>query len=78
LAAPFGDGIHLVGLDIAPGVYRKTDETGFCSWARLSSLTGEFTAHIEDRFSVEGDDVVIAASDTAFETSGCGMWEPVG
>lgn len=37
----FGPGIHLVGTDIEPGVYRTTGEITY--FARLSGLTGEFS-----------------------------------
>lgn len=37
----FGDGIHLIGTDISPGVYRASGGT-LCIWQRLSGLGGAY------------------------------------
>jgi hypothetical protein len=80
-AVAFGDGIWLVGTDMAPGNYRATiDSAGlfdFCDYSRLSDLSG---GTIEDYHeSGEGEQVLvtIAPTDFAFETNGCGEWTPV-
>ena len=71
--ASFGDGIHRVGTDIAPGTYRAPGGDT-CYWARLSGLSGEIGDVIANgRFS-PNPIVAIASSDIGFETSGCGTW----
>ena len=37
----FGDGTHVVGLDIQPGIYRAPGGDT-CIWQRLSGLSGEY------------------------------------
>lgn len=76
-ASQFTDGILLVGSDIQPGRYRN-DGGGFCYWARLSGVSGEFGDIITNN-NVQGQSVVdIASTDVAFESSGCGTWTKVG
>ena len=36
----FGNGTWLVGEEIAPGIWRNSDSSGFCYWARLSGHGG--------------------------------------
>jgi hypothetical protein len=73
----FGDGVHLVGVHIAPGRYRAEGVTG-CYWARLAGVTGGFSDILAND-NVDGTATVeIGASDAAFESSRCGEWAPVG
>jgi hypothetical protein len=77
-AAPrtsFGDGVWLIGVDIAPGTYRTTLKGGYCMWERLSGLSGTY----DDVIAFDSPDggqalVTIAPSDVAFSTDGCGEW----
>ncbi len=71
----FGDGTHLVGVDIEPGLYRASGSgRSFCRWERLSGLGGEFG----DTIGVGTSQLVeIKRSDKAFKVTGCGSWEPV-
>jgi hypothetical protein len=74
LATSFGVGTHLVGVDIAPGVYR-TDGGEGCLWQRLSGLTGDLDDILaNDR--VDGPVVVeILDTDVAFQSDDdCGTW----
>jgi len=65
-----GDGIFLVGDDIAPGEYRS--EAADCYWARLSGTSGDFEEIIANG---NGATVVtIAESDYAFESRLCDEW----
>lgn len=74
-AAQFGDGVHLVGIHIAPGRYRVENASG-CYYARLSGVSGGFGDIIANN-NVDGTVTVdIAASDFAFESSRCGTWDP--
>jgi len=71
-----GEGTFLVGADVQPGTYRGGGSG--CYWARLSGTSGGFNDIITNG-NVEGPTVVtIAASDKAFETSGCGTWKKIG
>ncbi len=73
-----GDGVWLVGSEIVPGVYRTVVPASSynCYWARLSGLSGGFGDIIDnDNWSAGATvTVAIAATDVAFESSGCGTW----
>ncbi len=72
----FGDGTYLVGSEIQPGTYRATGGS-FCSWERLSDLTGDHDAVIGREFAEGQSYVEISASDVAFSTDGCGTWSRI-
>jgi hypothetical protein len=74
----FGDGVHVVGEDIPPGLYFISEPTDHsCYWARLSGLDGE-SEQILENHSSEGPTVVeIRPPDVAFESSGCGTWTEI-
>jgi len=72
----FGPGIHLVGTDIEPGVYRTTGEITY--FARLSGLTGEFSDIIANEGSPQPPVLVeIKPTDVAFESIGTGQWTKI-
>ena len=73
----FGDGVFIVGLDIAPGTYR-TGTTDGCYWARLSGFGGDFEEIIANDLGDGQRLVTVAASDRGLETSRCGTWTKVG
>lgn len=77
-ATTFGDGVHLVGVDIAPGTYRNDDSSGGCYWERLSGFGGE---GIDDIIANEFTDaisiVTISPGDVGFSSSDCGIWTPL-
>lgn len=75
---PFSDGIYIVGADIAPGLWRNSDSSGFCYWARLSGFGGTLDEIIANRLSESIQTVRIAATDRGFETNGCGVWTRIG
>lgn len=71
----FGDGVYLVGVDVAPGRYRNSG-SGLCYWERSRDFTGEYEGII-DFDDVEGSVVVeIEATDVGFTSQGCGTWSP--
>lgn len=76
-----GTGTFLVGADVEPGTYRSAPADGslmaWCYWSRLSSLDGTLDSIIANDGGDGQKIVTIAASDAAFETSGCGTWERV-
>ena len=81
---PFGDGVWLVGSEIAPGRYRTAEPVMDCGWWRLSGFSGEYfhtgdVGLLEDLVDggyAEGGYAIaeIAASDAAFASYGCGEW----
>ena len=72
-----GDGMFLVGSDIAPGVYKATAaDSGSCYFARLHSGT---TSDIIDNGNVSGPVVVtVQPGDYALELNGCNEFHKVG
>lgn len=76
--APFGDGMYRVGRDIAPGLWRNSDSTGFCYWERLRGFSGEFDDIIANEFSNAPQIVRIAPTDVGFSASRCGIWTRIG
>ncbi len=72
----FGDGMYIVGTDIAPGTYKNTGDTG-CYYARLSGF-GNTTDDIIANNNTDNTAIVtIAASDKGFQSDGCGMWTKI-
>lgn len=71
--APFGDGVYIVGTDIAPGAWRASggDE---CYWERTSGFGGTLDEIVANDFSSGSAVVTIAANDAGFRTEGCGTW----
>jgi hypothetical protein len=70
-AREFGDGTHLVEVDIEPGRYRSTAEAGACVWQRVSNFSGEESALISADHMLIVD---IGPSDAGFSSRGCGTW----
>ena len=72
-----GDGVYLVGTDIQPGTY-VSDSPGYCSWYRLSSISGESNNIIDSDNSASGKQyVTIKPTDVAFKTLSCSTWRLV-
>ncbi len=72
----FGPGVWIVGVDIAPGLYRSAKGSG-CYWERLSGFSGTFGDIIaNDRLSYAAGAVVeIYPTDAGFNANGnCGQW----
>ncbi|MET0771559.1 MAG: hypothetical protein ABWZ82_00620 [Candidatus Limnocylindrales bacterium] len=69
----FGDGMFLVGEDIAAGTYRSAG-SGTCSWSRLSGFGGSADEVTAGAMGVGPQEVVIRGSDKGFASSGCGGW----
>ena len=71
----FGQGTHLVGEDIQPGLYRAEVASSFfplCTWSRSSGLDGSLGSTIATKIINEGFTYVrIKETDLAFESSGC-------
>jgi hypothetical protein len=72
-----GDGVYLVGTEVAPGTYRASSPGDYCYWERLSGLSGEFDDLITNGLGAADSTVTISGSDTAFSTDGCGSWQRI-
>jgi hypothetical protein len=72
-----GDGIYLVGTEVAPGTYRAESPTD-CYWERRSGLSGDFGDIITNGLGAGDATVTIRGSDVAFSSSGCGRWTRIG
>ena len=69
----FGEGTHLVGRDIQPGLYRTDGEISY--FARLSGISGELSDIIaNEAFPPSPVLVEIKETDIAFESQGSGTW----
>lgn len=75
-ASTFGNGVHIVGTDIEPGLYR-TEGGSNCYWARLSGLSGGFGDLIANGLPDGPASIAIQGSDAGFESSGCATWNRV-
>lgn len=74
-----GEGMYMVGVDIAPGTYRATsDGSGY--WARLKNASGELGGIIanDNVLSSTSTIVEISPGDAFFETNGFGQWKKAG
>lgn len=74
----FGSGTWIVGVDLAPGLYRNTGGES-CFWSRLSGFSGGTSETISNDFTDSIATVQIDASDAGFSsTNNCGNWSRVG
>ncbi len=70
LTSPKGDGFYLVGVDIAPGVWRSTGTADNCYW-QTSAATGGIVAN---HFGMSGGTAYVSASAFQVEFENCGTW----
>ena len=76
LKPAFGDGFYRINIDLPPGTYRSEGGSS-CTWDRLSTQTYPPSPAdvIASGYSIGSPiTVVIAATDGAFQTSGCQVW----
>ncbi len=74
-----GDGMFMVGVDIAPGTYQSTSlDSGY--WGRLSGASGVLDDVLANDLTTTGDQaiVTIEPTDKFFTTSGMGTWTKIG
>ncbi len=69
-----GDGFYLIGVDIAPGVWRSTGTGSKCYWA-VTSKTGDI---IDNHYGMSGGTAYIPATGFQVEFSDCGIWVYLG
>lgn len=72
----FGDGMYLVGTDIAPGMYKSSGQTG-CYYARLSGFGGTIDDILANNNTDSSAILTISASDKGFQSTRCGTWTKV-
>ena len=72
-----GDGTHVVGLDIQPGIYRAPGGE-WCQWFRLPDLSGDITKAHAYGVMVKQPTVEVLSTDKAFQVQNCGAWELLG
>jgi hypothetical protein len=74
----FGDGVWLVGRDIAAGTYTTSTAHG-CYWERDRDLTGGLNSILANDLPSGSHTVVtILPSDKAFDSERCGTWHKIG
>jgi hypothetical protein len=72
----FGDGMYIVGTDIAPGTYKDTGGDA-CYYARLSGFGNTTDDILANNLASAPSIVTISTSDKGFETHGCGTWKKI-
>lgn len=76
MLSSFGDGMYIVGKDIAPGKY-KSEGGDMGYWARLSGFSGDLS-NVLANANPQGPAIVeIKATDKGFQTFGNGTWTKV-
>lgn len=70
----FGDGVWIVGTEVAPGLYRNSDSSGSCYWERLSGFGGSLDEIIANSFDDSIQTVQIMPGDAGFSSERCGTW----
>lgn len=76
--SPFGPGDYLVGTEIEPGLWRNTDSSRTCEWARLSGWSGEPRHTIADGRGETTQTVAVHPDDIGFTSDRCGSWFRIG
>lgn len=74
-ANSFGDGMHVVGINVASGIYRN-EGVESCYYAWMSSTGSD--ADIVDNDLTDGPATVTLREGENFRSDGCGTWTKVG
>ena len=73
----FSDGSHLVGIDIAPGIYAADAGEGLCNWFRTAPF-GDTALDSSGGYVSTGRQIAtVLANDSSFFSEGCGTWKPL-
>jgi hypothetical protein len=70
MKAPHAEGFWIVGVDIAPGLWRNDGTEDNCYWER-STKTGDI---IDNHFGAGGGTAYLRATDFQFQARNCGTW----
>lgn len=73
----FGDGTHVVGQEIQPGIYRAPGGES-CQWYRLPDLSSGIRKALASGFMALKPTVEVLSTDKAFKANNCGTWELIG
>ena len=73
----FGDGTHVVGQEIQPGIYRAPGGNR-CQWFRLPDLSSGTAKALASGFMALKPTVEVLSTDKAFKANNCGTWELIG
>lgn len=68
------DGFYLVGMDIAPGVWRSNGNNDNCYWA-VTTKTGDI---LDNHFGMAGGTMYISTNGFQVELKHCGIWTYMG
>ena len=74
LFQPKGDGFYLVGVDIAPGIWRSTGTGSKCYW-EVTEKNGDI---VDNNFGMSGGTAYIPASAFQVQFEKCGDWVYMG
>jgi hypothetical protein len=74
----FGDGMYMVGRDLAAGRWRNSDSSHDCYWERLSGFGATLDQVIANNLSTSIQTVDIASTDLGFNAQDCGTWTKIG
>jgi hypothetical protein len=75
--APFGNGVYIVGSDIAAGTWQAGGGPD-CYWQRMSGFGGTLSEIIANWFGAGPQIVTIAPTDAGFQAQDCGTWTKTG
>ena len=75
--AAFGGGRQVVGEQVQPGAYRAAGGAR-CTWTRYGGAHGHTSDIVAQGLGVSNPIVQIDASDSAFNSTGCGDWTAIG
>ena len=65
-----GDGFYLVGVDIAPGVWRSSGTGDRCYWA-VTRANGDI---IDNHFGMSGGTAYVSTAGFQVQFESCGIW----
>jgi len=74
--ATVGNGRHMVGTGIAPGIWVSSGESA-CYWERRSNTGTDFDGIIENSFGGGQRIVEVRSTDVMFVSNFCGTWRPI-
>lgn len=66
-----GNGFYLIGVDIAPGIWRSQGSGDDCYWS-VTKSNGDI---IDNHFGMAGGTAYLPANGFQIEFNDCGMWE---
>lgn len=74
-----GNGTHVVGTHVAPGLYKSNSASKGCYWEIVSGFGGTLGEIIENDFTYTAPNYVyIYSDDKGFHSNDCGTWTRVG